>query len=136
MEARGRIQPERDREPVGRDFDVLGEQAIHGGRLIERAGEQRLEDEPVARRRRPLQREGVELVDVGDAQRRHQRDLAALGRVRIHPLEVREALRILDVDELRGGVRSQSGRGGEERRQENHESHYARPGIDDSRRRV
>jgi len=61
VEARFRIEAESDREPVVRDLDILGEEAIGRGRLVEGRGEQRVEYDSQPGRRRALERERVVL---------------------------------------------------------------------------
>src|SRR5205085_8453171 len=107
------------------------------GRLVQRAGEERLEDEPAhPGRRGALERERIQLVEVGDAQRRHEREIAALWCVRIHPLEMREALRIFDVAELRVGMGRPRCRRSEPCQDEDGKPHWTRPGIAERSRRV
>jgi hypothetical protein len=78
--ARGGMQAKHDREPVRRHRDVFGQQPIGSGGLVERAGQQRLEDQAhQAGRRTALQGKRVVLVEVGQTRGRHQRDFAPLG---------------------------------------------------------
>src|SRR5262249_46524780 len=134
LEARLRADTEGGRQLVGRHFDVFREQPVRGVRLVQRAGEKRLEHERAeARRRGALQRGRVGLVGVGGAKRRHQLERPALGRVGIHPLEMRKVLRILDVAELRIRVRRPCRRRSDDQEKDGPKPHGARPGIDDSK---
>ncbi len=97
------LQAEGDRRLVGRDAHRLGQQAVHRLRLVAAQHRQRLEHEDAhARRRIALDREGVELVEAGAPVGVAQVERAALGRVGVDVVEVREAGRVLRLAE--GGV--------------------------------
>src|SRR6185503_4392846 len=80
-----------------------------------------------------LDRERVVLVEVRDTGSGRPHEVAALRRVRVYPLEVLEARRVLDVAELRVGVRSQPAPGKQDAQQENPNPHCALPGMEESR---
>lgn len=103
-EARARIQMERDRQAVRRDGDVVREQAVRGGGLVGAARRQALEQQVDSGRRVAAHRERIELVERREPVRVREHERAALRRVGVHVVEMREARRILRLAVLRDRV--------------------------------
>ena len=98
MKARLTPQPEAGRQAVGRHLHVLGQQAVGGALLVQRASEQCVEHQlRQIGGRVALDGEGVVLVEGGGARVAHQPDLAALGRIGVDVVEVGKARRVLQV---------------------------------------
>ena len=94
-------QEEADAAPVGRKRDAFGDQPVGRVRFVRRAFEQALEGQAGSGRARALQCEGIERavgIDRGEVQH------AALGRVGVRVLEVREVGAVFEVSEEREPV--------------------------------
>ena len=98
VKARFPAQAEGGRQAIGRHRHVLGQQAVAGALLVQRAGEQGVEHQLAQiSRRAAADGEGVVLVEGGQAQVADQAQLAALGRIRVDVVEVVEPGRVLHV---------------------------------------
>jgi hypothetical protein len=98
VEARLLAQAEGGAETVGCDLDVFGEQAVARGGLVHGPDQQRVEQQDgEVGRRRPLDGEGVVLVEGGIALVAHQPQFTALGRFGAGVVERRETGRIFQV---------------------------------------
>ena len=91
-----RLRPQLEGDPraVLGHGDALRQKAVFAEGLVRGPDHQRLVDAPDARRRTTLDDEGVEAVVGADGLQPHR---AALGRLRIHVVEVLEVRRVLEV---------------------------------------
>ena len=105
MKTRHGIELEGDREFVGSDGHVFGQQAVSGRRFVKIADQQGLEHQAVdRRRRRAFECEWVVFIKTGRARRRHHGDAAAFGGDRVDIGEMLEAGRVFDIAKLRIGM--------------------------------
>ena len=96
-------------EPIIRYLHRAGGEAVHGIRLVRGARHQAREGELHALRAIALEDEAVERIEgekvlIEGAARPDMRKRAALGRIRVHVLEMLEVRRIFEVTERRHAV--------------------------------
>ena len=94
----------RHRAAVCRKLGGVGDQAVDGIGLIERARHQAIEQQIEPLGRVALQDEAVEAVEGGARGGSDHRQAAAFRRIRVDPLEVLEVGRILELAERREAV--------------------------------
>ena len=85
-------------------LEALGDQAVGGVGLVGGAGEQAVVEQAEALRRLALEDEGVEAVEGLAGAGAAEAHGAALRRVGVHVVEVREAVGVLEVAEGRDAV--------------------------------
>ena len=108
-EARLEVEPERDRQAVGRKGHRFGQQPVDRERLVIGLLGQGFEHQQVhARRHHPAQRERVELVEGAETV---ERERASAGGVGVDVLEVAKPWRVLGLGTPGDAVHEALGRG-------------------------